>query len=186
MKRPAEARETEPLWREEVSFRQAEERYVGRRQFGRFLVLTSMAMFAGNVWIWVRGRLRHVAELPRRIIGAAAAMPVGGVQLFNYPGPNDPCLLIRRAPDDYVAFQQKCTHLSCAVVYSAARDRLECPCHQGYFSAATGAVLSGPPPRPLPRIRLERERGEVLAVGFEPPPDEPEARLPAGARAEAR
>jgi Rieske Fe-S protein len=162
----------EPLWREEVSFRQAEERYVGRRQFGRFLVLTSVAMFAGNVWIWVRSRARQLAALPRRVIGVASALPVGGVQLFNCPGPNDPCLLIRRTADDYVAFQQKCTHLSCAVVYSPARDRLECPCHDGYFSAKSGAVLQGPPPRPLPRVRLERAGGDLLAVGFEPPPDE--------------
>jgi nitrite reductase/ring-hydroxylating ferredoxin subunit len=162
----------EPLWREEVSFRQAEERYVGRRQFGRFLMLTSAAMFAGNVWIWVRSRMRQLAELPRRVVGMAGAMPIGGVSLFNYPGPNDPCLLIRRRADEYVAFQQKCTHLSCAVVYSPERDRLECPCHQGYFSVQTGAVTGGPPPRPLPRIRLERDGQRLVADGFEPTPEE--------------
>jgi Rieske Fe-S protein len=67
---------------------------------------------------------------------------------------------------EYVAFEQKCTHLSCAVVYSRERDRLECPCHQGYFSATTGAVLQGPPPRPLARIRLEKRGDELVAVGI--------------------
>jgi Rieske Fe-S protein len=162
----------EALWREEVSFRQAEERYVGRRQFGRFMMLTSAAMFAGNVWIWVRSRTRKLVELPRRVIGSLGAIPIGGVALFNYPSPNDPCLLIRRGQDDYVAFQQKCTHLSCAVVYSPERDRLECPCHQGYFSASSGAVLGGPPPRPLPRIRIEREGSTLVADGFEPSPEQ--------------
>jgi Rieske Fe-S protein len=169
----AQDRTALPLWREEMSFRQAEERYVGRRQFGRFLVLTSVAMFAGNVWIWLRRGLHRAAERPAQVVAVAAAagaVPVGGVKLFNYPGPNDPCLLIRRSEDDYVAFQQKCTHLSCAVVYAPERDRLECPCHQGYFSARTGAVLQGPPPRPLPRIRLQRRGGDLVAVGFEPPP----------------
>src|SRR5262249_55803769 len=52
-----------PLWREEISFRDEEERYVARRQFGRFLVLTSAAMFAGNVWIWLRSRMRRVASV---------------------------------------------------------------------------------------------------------------------------
>jgi Rieske Fe-S protein len=89
------------------------------------------------------------------------------VKVFNYPGPDDPCLLIRRSQDQYVAFQQKCTHLSCAVVYSAARDRIECPCHEGYFSAETGAVLQGPPPRPLARIRLERRGEELVALAVE-------------------
>jgi len=168
--KPVEA--DEPLWREEISFRQAEERYVGRRQFGRFLMLTSAAMFAGNVWIWIRSRARTLAELPRRVIGTAGTIPVGGVALFNYPGPNDPCLLIRRGADDYVAFEQKCTHLSCAVVYAPERDRLECPCHQGYFSAQTGAVLGGPPARPLPRIRLARQGQALVADGFEPTPEE--------------
>jgi Rieske Fe-S protein len=65
-----------------------------------------------------------------------------------------------------VAFEQKCTHLSCAVVYSRERDRLECPCHQGYFSASSGAVLGGPPPRPLARIRLEKRGEELVAVGI--------------------
>jgi nitrite reductase/ring-hydroxylating ferredoxin subunit len=157
----------ESLWREEISFRQAEERYVSRRQFGRFLVLTSLGMFVGNVWIWVRTQARRVPELLARTVARAGEIPVGGVKVFNYPGPDDPCLLIRRSQEQYVAFQQKCTHLSCAVVYSAARDRLECPCHEGYFSAETGAVLQGPPPRPLARIRLERRGEDLVALAVE-------------------
>jgi Rieske Fe-S protein len=102
-----------------------------------------------------------------RLLANANALPPGAVRTFAYPGPDDPALLIRRPSGEYVAFAQKCTHLSCAVVYSATRDRLECPCHQGFFSAATGAVLQGPPPRPLPRIRLERRGPEILAVGME-------------------
>jgi arsenite oxidase small subunit len=155
------------LWREEVSFRQAEERYVSRRQFGRFLVLTSLGMFVGNVWIWARSRASRVPQFFARTIARAGEIPVGAVKTFSYPGPDDPCLLIRRSADQYVAFEQKCTHLSCAVVYSAERDRLECPCHQGYFSAETGAVLQGPPPRPLARIRLERRGDDLLAVAVE-------------------
>jgi len=155
------------LWREEVSFRQAEERYVSRRQFGRFLVLTSLGMFVGNVWIWARAQARRVPEFLARTVARASEIPIGGVKVFNYPGPDDPCLLIRRSQDQYVAFQQKCTHLSCAVVYSAARDRIECPCHEGYFSAETGAVLQGPPPRPLARIRLERRGEELVALAVE-------------------
>ncbi|HEX5760075.1 MAG TPA: hypothetical protein VF121_12870 [Thermoanaerobaculia bacterium] len=36
-------------------------------------------------------------------------MPVGGVKLFRYPGPEDLCILVRRAPEEYAAFSQKCT-----------------------------------------------------------------------------
>jgi Rieske Fe-S protein len=155
------------LWREEISFRQGEERYVSRRQFGRFLVLTSLGMFVGNVWIWVQSRARRIPVFFPRTVARLDEIPVGGVKLFSYPGADDPCLLIRRAPDQYVAFQQECTHLSCAVIYDAARDRIECPCHQGYFSAETGAVLQGPPPRPLTRIRLQQRGQDLVALAVE-------------------
>jgi len=59
---------------------------------------------------------------------------------------------------------QKCTHLSCAVYYSQASNQLECPCHQGFFPIKDGAVLQGPPSRPLPRIVLETRGEQVIAV----------------------
>jgi Rieske Fe-S protein len=86
--------------------------------------------------------------------------------VFDYPETGEPCLLIRRSQDEFVAFSQKCTHLSCAVIYAKDNDRIECPCHNGYFSARDGRVLQGPPPRPLPRVLLERRGGELVAVGM--------------------
>lgn len=157
----------DPLWRDEFSVRADDERYVTRRQFTKFLMLTSVAMFAGNAWILVRSWLRRPASLPEQVIGPADAIPVGGVALFTYPTPNDPCIVVRRGKDDYVAFSQKCTHLSCAVFYSRQSDRFECPCHRGVFSATDGAPLAGPPRRPLPRIRLDRRGGTLVAVGVE-------------------
>ena len=54
-----------PLWREEVSIFAADERYVNRRQFAKFLVLTSAGMFVGNAWIllrsWLAGQ-EHVQQ----------------------------------------------------------------------------------------------------------------------------
>jgi hypothetical protein len=43
------------LWRDEFSIQSANEKYVARRQFSKFLVLTSLGMFIGNLWILVRG-----------------------------------------------------------------------------------------------------------------------------------
>ena len=82
---------------------------------------------------------------------------MGEVKLFSYPEPADACIMIRTAADQVVAYSQKCTHLSCAVYYAKEANRLECPCHEGYFSVADGAVLQGPPPRALPRILLRRD-----------------------------
>jgi Rieske Fe-S protein len=94
-------------------------------------------------------------------------IPVGGVRTFSYPTDRDACILVRTGTASCVAYSQKCTHLSCAVYYARERNRLECPCHQGYFSIADGAVLQGPPQRPLPRVMLEVQGGQVFAVGMQ-------------------
>ncbi len=161
-------RRSTPLWRDEFAIDQADERYVNRRQFSKFLVLTSLGMLVGNVMIAVRSWLRGAPPpLPAAPVATASEIPVGAVKLFNYPTPQDPCILVRVAAERFVAYSQKCTHLSCAVYYEAAEKRLECPCHQGYFSVEDGSVLQGPPPRPLPRVVIE-QRGETLvATGIE-------------------
>lgn len=157
-----------PLWREEVSIYAGTERYVARRQFGKFLVLTSLGMFVGNLWILLRAKLGRppAPPAPRQVARAGDVAP-GEAKLFAYPGPEDGCILVRSRDGALSAFSQKCTHLSCAVVYAAAADRLECPCHDGAFSATTGAVLQGPPPRALPRVKIEERGEEIWAVGVE-------------------
>ena len=164
-------RSSTPLWRDEFAINAASERYVNRRQFAKFLVLTSVGMFVGNVWIVLRSWWRKTPAFSPAPVEGAAALPVGGVKLFSYPGPNDPCILVRLAADRFVAYSQKCTHLSCAVYYAPAERRLECPCHEGYFSVNDGSVLQGPPPRPLPRVRLERHGADLMAVAVEITPE---------------
>jgi Rieske Fe-S protein len=158
-----------PLWTEEFSVHAAEDAYVLRRQFTKFLVLTSFGMAAGNAWIWIKSLLaeEHPAH-PAMVVGRAAELPPGGVKLFTYPGEEDPAILVRKPDGQLAAFSQKCTHLSCAVYYSAERNRLECPCHEGYFSVDDGRVLQGPPPRPLPMIRVEERGGDIVATGIQP------------------
>ena len=52
------------------------------------------------------------------------------------------------------------------VFYEAEEGRWHCPCHEGNFEARTGAVISGPPTRPLGRIDLEvRDDGVIWALG---------------------
>ena len=157
---------TPPLWSEEFSVHASEDAYVLRRQFTKFLVLTSLGMASGNAWIWMRTLFAAPhAAFPEADIGASAEIPAGGVKLFTYPTPHDTAIVVRRPDGSLKAFSQKCTHLSCAVYYSAEHDRLECPCHEGYFSVDTGRVLQGPPPRPLPIIHVEERNGRVVATG---------------------
>ncbi|HWB86162.1 MAG TPA: Rieske (2Fe-2S) protein [Bryobacteraceae bacterium] len=156
-----------PLWKDEFSVFTADERYVNRRQFTKFLTLTSLAMFAGNVWILLRSWFHKQPQFPLQAVARLDEIGVGGSKVFSYPTAQDPCILVRTAEDSYVAYSQKCTHLSCAVYYSRELNQLACPCHNGYFALADGAVLQGPPRRPLPRVVLEQKGGELVALRVE-------------------
>ena len=39
--------------------------------------------------------------------------------------------------------------------YDKENDSSFCPCHRGRFDVKTGAVLDGPPPRPLDELEVE-------------------------------
>ncbi len=158
----------QPRWRRDFPVDLPEDNYVARRDFVKFLVLTSVAFAAGQLSI-VAGavvRRRQPAPLPLAIVDAAR-LPVGGAKAFAYPGPADSCLLVRVDEDTLVAYSQKCTHLSCAVVPEPEHDRLLCPCHEGSFDMKTGRPLAGPPRRPLSRIVLDVRDGVVYATGVE-------------------
>lgn len=155
----------EPLWREEFSIFTADERYVGRRQMTKFLTLTSLSMFAGNLWLVARSIFgKKAPAYSAAKVAGATEVPIGGVKLFQYAG--EQCILVRIGESSFAAYSQKCTHLSCAVYYAREQNRLECPCHEGYFSVLDGSVLAGPPPRPLPKVIIEQRGSDLVAVGM--------------------
>jgi nitrite reductase/ring-hydroxylating ferredoxin subunit len=150
------------------------EAQVTRREFCNFLGLTSAALFAGTAGFaakaaWEAGKSESLAPAP--IAGADTLAPNSALN-FNYPTERDSAILIRTADGAYHAYGQKCTHLSCPVYYSRDHQRLECPCHEGAFDAATGNVLYGPPPRALDTIEVETRNGQVWATGRRPSGDE--------------
>jgi menaquinol-cytochrome c reductase iron-sulfur subunit len=57
-------------------------------------------------------------------------------------------------------FSDVCTHLSCRVSFKPDTLTFVCPCHDAIFSA-TGAVVSGPPPRPLDQFESRIEGGQI-------------------------
>jgi len=157
---------SDPLWKDEFSIHAADERYVTRRQLTKFLILTSLGMFVGNIWILIRSAFHRTPQFPEMEVANAAEIPLNGVKLFGYPTEKERCILVRTSDDRFVAYSQKCTHLSCAVYYSQENRRLECPCHEGFFSIEDGSVLQGPPPRALPRVELENRAGNLVAIGM--------------------
>ncbi|MEO7274607.1 MAG: ubiquinol-cytochrome c reductase iron-sulfur subunit [Vicinamibacterales bacterium] len=61
------------------------------------------------------------------------------------------------------AVSATCTHLGCQVHWDAKDTKFRCPCHGGVY-AASGAVLEGPPPRPLDSLdaRIDTADDTVL------------------------
>ena len=154
----------------EFPYERDEEANVTRREFCNFLGLTSAALFVGAAGFAAKAALdaRKSESLTPAIINGADALAPNSSLNFNFPTEKDSAILVRTADGAYHAYGQKCTHLSCPVYYSRDHQRLECPCHEGAFDAATGDVLYGPPPRALDPIELETRDGEVWAVGRKP------------------
>jgi nitrite reductase/ring-hydroxylating ferredoxin subunit len=162
---PAEA---QPAWRQDFPIDWPQDLYVERRDFLKFMVLISAAFTAGQLWIaaqnWYR---RRSGQPPMLRVAALNDVPVGGSLAFTYPDEHEPCLLVRLTATEFVAFNQKCTHLSCAVLPRPEEGSFFCPCHEGRFDLRTGAPTAGPPRRPLTRIVLERRGADIYAVGVE-------------------
>lgn len=159
---------TQPQWRKDFPIDWPVDQYVARRDFAKFLVLTSGAFVAGHAWIAAQDIVRKRRPAPPRAkIALLSELAPGSSRLFTYPGEHDRCLLIRTADGSLLAYSQSCTHLSCAVVPRIEEGVLFCPCHEGYFDLKTGRNIAGPPPRPLPRIELAVEGDEIYATGVQ-------------------
>jgi nitrite reductase/ring-hydroxylating ferredoxin subunit len=159
---------TQPRWRQDFPIDWPVDQFVARRDFAKFLVLTSGAFVGGQAWIAAQDLVRKRRTTPARSrIASTRDLPVGSSRVFAFPTESDHCLLIRTMDGSLVAYSQACTHLSCAVVPRIEEGVLHCPCHEGYFDLKTGKNIAGPPPRPLPRIVLAVEGEDVYAVGVE-------------------
>jgi Rieske Fe-S protein len=158
----------QPHWRQDFPTDVPEDDHVARREFVKFLVLTSGAFVAGQGWIAVASAWRQKGPFPRLRVATVSELEARGVVEFRYPDEHEPCLALYLGPGRYVAYGQKCSHLSCAVIPHLDVGELHCPCHNGRFECAGGRPVAGPPRRPLPLVTLEVSDGQVFATGFEP------------------
>jgi Rieske Fe-S protein len=157
-----------PKWRQDFPLTSEGEDEVTRREFARYLVLASAGYAAGSVAVAVWSSLRSINRGAPRVIAPASALAEGAALLFRYPSERDPAVVVRLPGGELRAFSQQCTHLGCVVYWDRERGHMLCPCHDGAFDARTGAVVSGPPQRPLGRIDVEvRPDGMIWALGRE-------------------
>lgn len=92
-------------------------------------------------------------------VGKAEDFPPGAAKVVSV---NDKPVIVINTQAGTKAFSAICTHLGCIVAWNQKKGIIECPCHDGLFNALTGAVVSGPPPRPLPAYELIVKDGKVL------------------------
>jgi Rieske Fe-S protein len=157
-----------PRWWTSFPYRWDSDELVGRRALLRLTVIASGALFAATAGIAALSKLRPVGQVSRQFVARVSDVPTGGVKYFNYPGSDDQAILLRLNEQTFVAYSQRCTHLSCAVYFDDQRKKLLCPCHDGVFDPQTGAPVAGPPQRPLPAIVLQQEDDRLYAVAEVP------------------
>jgi cytochrome b6-f complex iron-sulfur subunit len=97
----------------------------------------------------------------KAIVLARNDLPVGEAKniVFN----DSPAIVINHSRRGILAFTRVCTHLGCLVEYDNKNNQLICPCHAGTFDLE-GNVISGPPPKPLPKLPL-RVEGDIITIG---------------------
>ncbi|VVB54508.1 Putative respiratory nitrate reductase subunit Rieske [uncultured archaeon] len=93
-------------------------------------------------------------------------VPTGSVRKFMF---NGKASVLLHMPAGFRAFGSVCTHLGCIASWSPPDNLIICPCHLGKFDPNTGAVVSGPPPSPLPAIDVVVKEGAVYALAWKDP-----------------
>jgi menaquinol-cytochrome c reductase iron-sulfur subunit len=68
---------------------------------------------------------------------------------------------LRRATNEVTVYSPICTHLGCGFRWDATSRRFTCPCHGSEFDP-DGNVVGGPAARPLDRLPVKVENGNLL------------------------
>jgi cytochrome b6-f complex iron-sulfur subunit len=87
-----------------------------------------------------------------------SAVPPDGAKFFDFRGSTG--VIVRKKGGDLVALSAVCTHLGCIVQWEKEKQDFLCPCHAGRYTA-DGAVVSGPPPRPLSKLAFTVANGTI-------------------------
>lgn len=138
----------------------------------RSVVRGAAVLAAGAVAGFAAGRTSSAAHEPSGTTAANAygpatsasphplatldSIPQGGGRILTDPA----IVLVRTGAGPVRAFSAICTHQGCPVT-RIADGTIDCPCHGSRFDLATGAVVAGPAPRPLPSVAVTVRDGEV-------------------------
>jgi Rieske Fe-S protein len=99
------------------------------------------------------------AKAAGTVLGAASEIPVGGGKIYKAAK----VVVTQPARGQYKAFSAVCTHVGC-IMSEVAGGTIDCPCHGGQYKITDGAVVAGPPPRPLPARPVKIVNGQVVLL----------------------
>ncbi|OGN93731.1 MAG: hypothetical protein A2Y88_04250 [Chloroflexi bacterium RBG_13_48_10] len=141
-------------------------RPITRRDFiklvNKGLVVTGTAAIAAPVVaFFYPSDLQETPSEPVRVC-TVDELPVGESKTIGYG--RYPALVIN-TPDGLHAFSAVCTHFACIVKWEVEKGQIYCPCHDGYFDALDGHVVSGPPPIGLTVIPVNVVNNEIFIGG---------------------
>lgn len=135
---------------------------ISRREFIKLLKGAAAVLGVGAIAGPVIGYFfpAKLEEMPSEPVAvcADAELPVNEARVIpfgRYPA------IVVRLPDGLRAYSAVCTHFGCIVKWNPEAARLDCPCHEGYFRAEDGSVISGPPPVGLTPLIAEVVDGVI-------------------------
>lgn len=135
-----------------------------RRRFLRWLggltvVSTAAMILTPVVGFLMPSQSGRASGGGKTLVGTTADIPAGAgkvVAMGSKP------VIVVNTPQGVKAYSAICTHLGCVVAWNDMIGVIQCPCHDGRFNPASGAVVSGPPPAPLPPLTVSVEGDQIF------------------------
>src|SRR5262245_24775142 len=95
----------DPRWQQDFPINRGEEIDNSRRQFIKFLGLTSLAFFTGTLGVALKAVFeeQRTSELPTMRVASVSDIPKGQSLNFMYPEGGYPAILIHLPSGDFVA-----------------------------------------------------------------------------------
>lgn len=97
------------------------------------------------------------AEAAGERVIATSKVPVGGGRIVAKRG----VVVTQPKKGQFRVFSATCTHQGCQVS-SVADKKIGCPCHGSQFAISTGAVVSGPATKGLPKRAFTIKDGFIF------------------------
>ncbi len=142
---------------------------ITRRKLTEILIgLVALFFTSGAVAVILKYLTPQTATATSNEIKIASVdeIQTGSAKKFTF---NGKAAILLKMPAGFRAYGAVCTHLGCIAYWKPEENDIFCPCHLGRFDPNTGAVISGPPPSPLPAIDIIVKEGAIYALKWRDP-----------------